>query len=293
MSDFLKYQALGNDYLIVDPGSTDLVPTPALVRLLCDRHYGIGSDGVLFGPVGPVASAEPIGLRIFNPDGGECERSGNGLRIFGLYLAEHYLKDDEFTVRTPAGDARVEILDAEAGLIKVDMGRPCFEADQVPVEGLSGPAVGWSLALGDRTFTVTSVNVGNPHTVVPLPQVGAELARDLGPRIARHPRFPHGTNVQFLQVIERTRIRIEIWERGAGYTLASGSSSCAAAAAARALDLVDDEVEVQMPGGSLRISFDPAGSIQLTGTAEPVAGGWFAPGFRARLLAAGRTGAAG
>jgi len=283
MTDFVKYHALGNDYIVVDPNHVQFLPTAESVRLLCDRHFGIGGDGVLLGPLSRAGPGPRVDLRIFNSDGSECEKSGNGIRMFALYVAEHYLDDQEFTVHTSAGDSRVEICDAARGVVRVEMGVPSFDAADVPVRGLSGPAIAWPLMLEGRSLTVTSVNVGNPHTVVPLEEISAALAHELGPKIARHPRFPDGSNVQLLRVIDRATIQLEIWERGAGYTLASGSSSCAAASAARALDLVDDRVRVLMPGGELEIALAGDGAVTMTGAAEQVATGEFSPGFRRRL----------
>jgi len=283
MSDFVKYQALGNDYVVVDPNHVDFLPTAESVRLLCDRHFGIGGDGMLLGPVAWAGSGSRVDVRIFNSDGSECEKSGNGIRMFALYVAEQYLEDAAFTVHTIAGGSRVEICDAARGLVRVEMGVPSFDASEVPVLGLSGPAIGWSLVAEGRSLTVTSVNVGNPHTVVPLEEISAAFAHELGPQIARHPRFPHGSNVQLLRVLDRATIQLEIWERGAGYTLASGSSSCAAASAARALGLVDDSVRVLMPGGELGIRFAADGAVTMTGVAERVAMGQFSPELRRRL----------
>ena len=285
MTDYVKYQALGNDYIVIDPNRSDLVPTPESVRLLCDRHFGIGADGVLFGPLGRRLPEQrgTVELRLFNSDGSECEKSGNGLRMFALYVAANYPTGPEFTVRTPAGDSPVEIADPRRGLVKVAMGRPSFNASEVPVLGVHGPATEWPLVIRGQTLTVTSVNVGNPHTVVPVEEVSRQMTEELGPAIARHPRFPRGTNVQFLRVLDRAGIQIEIWERGSGYTLASGSSGCAAACVARALGLVDDSVAVTMPGGRLEVSFDGHGSITMTGVAEQVSDGRFAPAFRERL----------
>jgi diaminopimelate epimerase len=283
MNDFTKYQALGNDYIVIDPHDSDLSPTPEAVRLICDRHFGIGGDGVLFGPVGPVEKGRAAELRIFNSDGSECEKSGNGLRMFALYLAERYIAEEEFVIHTLAGDAPVQVRDFTHGIVRVDMGRPQFDASDVPVLGLRGPVIARPLDVGVRQLTVTCVNIGNPHTVVPLPEISPELAHEFGPAIARHPCFPHGSNVQFLQVIDGRRIRIEIWERGAGYTLASGSSSCAAASAARALGLVGEAVEVQMPGGVIEIGIAADGAVTMTGPARQIATGRFAPGFRRQL----------
>lgn len=283
MTDFAKYQALGNDYIVVDPHHSDFIPSPEAVRLLCDRHFGIGADGVLFGPIGWTDSTRAVDLRIFNSDGGECERSGNGIRMFALYVSSHYMQGKQFTVHTLAGDSTVEILDADLGLVAVGMGTPSFEPADIPVLGLSGPAIDWPLTVRGRALRVTSLSVGNPHTVVPSKDVSARTAQALGPEIARHARFPEGCNVQFMRVLDRGRIEIEIWERGSGYTLASGSSCCAAASAARALGLVDDRVQVVMRGGELAISFSATGAITMTGTAEPVVTGSFSCEFRRRL----------
>lgn len=281
--DFAKYQALGNDYVVVDPRHCDFRPDGDSVRLLCDRHLGVGADGVLLGPNAPVLPGRPVELRIFNSDGSECEKSGNGIRMFALYVAEHYLAEKEFVVRTTAGDTPVEICDFGGGIVRADMGRPVFDAPAIPVLGIEGPVIAQSLMVDGREVTITCVNIGNPHTVVVLPQISPELARSLGPRIARHPRFPEGTNVQLLRVVDRNTIEIEIWERGAGYTLASGSSSCAAVSAAHALGMVDESVTVRMPGGTIDIAIGPGGGVTMTGVAEQVAVGSFAPAFRDRL----------
>ncbi|OEJ24413.1 diaminopimelate epimerase [Streptomyces agglomeratus] len=281
MSDFTKYQALGNDYLVIDPLRVDFTATAQTVRLLCDRHLGVGADGVLIGPTAEPRPGEPVGLRIFNSDGSPCEKSGNGLRMFALYLAEHYgagpVRPEEpaetsVVLRTVAGDSRADILDFAEGRVRVEMGVPAFATD-APV----------GLTAGARHLDVIGLHLGNPHTVVPLDEVSADLARELGPLIAWHPAYPEGTNVQFLSVLDRGTIRIEVWERGAGYTLASGSSACAATAAAHRLGLVGEHVVVEMAGGTMEVSVGEQGEITMTGTAEQVATGDFSPAFRARL----------
>ena len=203
--------------------------------------------------------------------------------MFALYLAEHYLKDSEFVIHTMAGDAPVQVRDITAGIVQVGMGRPLFDATDIPVLDVRGPVIAQPLAVDSRQLAVTCVNIGNPHTVVLLDEISAELAHELGPVIARHPRFPRGSNVQLLQVVDRRTIKIEIWERGSGYTLASGSSSCAAAAAANALGLVDEAVEVRMPGGVIEIGMAVDGTITMIGSAQQVATGQFASAFRHRL----------
>ena len=162
-------------------------------------------------------------------------------------------------VRTLGGDTAVEIIDQSTGLVSVGMGTPDFAAAAVPARGLGDPVLGRELALAGRTVTVTSLNNGNPHTVLVLDEVSPALARELGPQIATHQAFPSRTNVQFAQVIDSKTIRIEIWERGAGYTLSSGSSSCAAAAACQQLGLVSDTVQVLMQGGAVDVQFDDDG----------------------------------
>lgn len=283
MPDFAKYHALGNDYILIDPNDIEIAPSGASARLLCDRHFGVGADGVLFGPMAPVQRGRPIELQIFNSDGSACEKSANGIRLFALHIAENYLTDAEFSVHTLAGDSPVRIRDLDAGLVQIGMGKPSFEAADVGVADLEGPAVNWPLEVAGRTLTVTSLHNGNPHTVVLVEEATAELALALGEQIAGHPRFPARTNVQFAQVLDRATIRIEIWERGAGYTLASGSSSCAAASAAHALGLVDDLVTVRMPGGDLEIAIAEDGDVTMTGVVEQVSVGGFSPVFRERL----------
>lgn len=276
VAHFVKYQALGNDYIVVDVRQVGIPPSEENARLLCDRRYGIGADGVLFGPTGPVAAGEPVGVRIFNSDGSECEKSGNGLRMFALYLAEHDLAATDpvtLTVATSAGHSQVDVQDRTAGRVRIDMGIPAF----------TGPTLTSLLDVDGRCVLVTTLDLGNPHTVVLSDEVSRELAHELGEPIAGHPRFPHRTNVQFARVVAPDLIDIEIWERGAGYTLASGSSACAAACAYRALGRTADMVTVRMPGGAVRVDFADDGAAALTGPVTAVASGQFAPALLERM----------
>lgn len=277
--DFYKYHALGNDYIVLDPNKTAL-PLPAeTIRLLCHRHFGIGSDGILYGP---FFQEDGIHLRILNPDGSEAEKSGNGIRIFARYLFDAgYLKDSSFDLFTPGGKVSVEILDAKASLIKVNMGTATFNSAAIPVAGPDREVVAEPLSVLGRSYAITCLSVGNPHCVIPLPDISRELAEQLGPFIENHPLFPHRINLQLLKVLDRSTIQIEIWERGAGYTLASGSSSCAAASAAYRLGLVDRNVTVLMPGGTLRIALTAVGDIYMTGPVTEV----YLGAFAATLLA--------
>ena len=274
MTDFRKYHGLGNDYLVINPAECPFDPTPEAVRAVCHRCLGVGSDGIL---LGPLADPEGPSLRIFNPDGSEAEKSGNGLRIFAWFLFEQGLVEGrEFPLRTQGGPVRAWILDPEAGLVRMDMGAPSFAAPG------GGEIVAQAHAIGEEQGRITFVSMGNPHCVVQGLPVTEALARRLGPLLEHDPLFPARTNVQFLEVLGPSEIRIEIWERGAGYTLASGSSSCAAAAAARRLGLVGDEVTVRMPGGTLQIRF-AEGKAFLTGPVEKVFEGSFAKGFARRM----------
>jgi len=280
--DFHKYHALGNDYIVIDPNTFSFYLNEKTIKLICDRNFGIGSDGILYEP---IITGEKIELRIFNPDGSEAEKSGNGIRIFSRYLVDtEYVKPKKFHLTTLGGEVAVEILNPEATLIKVDMGTVTFQSELIPVAGLSRQMIDIDLQVDDLSLKVTCLSIGNPHCVIPVSEVSQELAVSLGAKIENHPIFPQRINVQFLQVRDRQNIQIEIWERGAGYTLASGSSSCAAASAAYKLGLVDDKVKVHMPGGEIDIEIK-GDRVFMTGGVSAVAKGKFAREFRDRILA--------
>lgn len=270
---FYKYHALGNDYIVMNPADFSgwSAPTTAQIRAICHRNFGAGSDGILWGPL-PSQTAQ-FGLRIFNPDGSEAEKSGNGLRIFSRFLFDQNLvTTTPFTIAVPGGivESRVE----QAGqLITVAMGRVTFQSDQIPVGGPVREVLNEKFMIQDREFTFCAAGIGNPHCVIVLPEISAGLARRYGPDIEIHKNFPNRINVQFLKVIDRQNVQIEIWERGAGYTLASGSSSSAAAAVACKLGLVDANLTVHMPGGTIAIEIAPDFSIKMSGPTTRVAEG--------------------
>lgn len=275
---FHKYHALGNDYIVLDPADYPQWREPSLeqIRLICHRNFGVGSDGILWGPL-PSAKGSAGRLRIFNPDGSEAEKSGNGLRIFSRFLQDtKRVGLEPFTLETLGGLVEVRIA-PEGRRISVDMGRVSFASGQIPVAGKEREVLNETLRAGDRDFVFCAATIGNPHCVIPMQEVSEELARRYGPFIETLPLFPRKTNVQFLQVLDRNNIRIEIWERGAGYTLASGSSSSAASAVARKLGLVDAQVTVHMPGGKIGIEIDDQYRIRMTGTVNKVAEGSIHP----------------
>ena len=277
---FWKYQALGNDYLVID-GRGRAPLAPDLVRRICDRHFGAGSDGILWHE---VESSGATGLRIYNPDGSEAEKSGNGLRIFARYLFDRGLVGSEpFAVSTPGGRVSCHVLDG-GRRVEVEMGRVSFSSRDIPVVGPEREVLEETLEIGGETLVYSAATVGNPHCVILREKVSAEEACRLGPLLENlTARFPNRTNVQFAQVWNEREIQIEIWERGAGYTLASGSSSCAAAAVAHRLGRVGPEVTVHMQGGDLRVSLDARMHARQVGPVCAVASGELA----AELLASG------
>lgn len=274
---FYKYHALGNDYIVMNPADYPswTAPSREQIRVICHRNFGAGSDGILWGPL-PSTRAR-FGLRIFNPDGSEAEKSGNGLRIFSRYLHDRKLTGaDPFTIETPGGVVESRVME-HGQLITVEMGRVTFQSDGIPVAGPVRAVLNEKFTILDREFTYCAAGIGNPHCVVVLPEISADLAVKYGPGIETHGNFPNRINVQFLQVIDRRNIRIEIWERGAGYTLASGSSSSAAAAVAHKLGLVEPKLTVHMPGGRIGIEIAPDFAIKMSGPTTRVAEGELHP----------------
>ena len=270
MPHYTKSHGLGNDYIVIDPKDIPFTMTPDAVRLICDRNRGVGSDGILLVSAGEDTD---FGVRILNPDGSEAEKSGNGVRIFAKFLREHgYTDKDRFTLHTSGGRVTcvLEHANGRVAQITVDMGRARFDPlDAIEVEG--------------RRLEVTSVSMGNPHCVVIVPDLAVVDVRALGPKIETHPAFPNRTNVQFAQVMSRSQVRILIWERGAGYTLASGSSSCAVAAACHRKGLVDRDLTVSMPGGELSIKIGEDGEIRMRGPVEEICTGDLSPDLLRRL----------
>jgi diaminopimelate epimerase len=259
--DFVKYEALGNSYIVVDPARSKLgEPDPKWISRICDSDWGIGADGVLWGPLALSSSTLP-GLRIFNSDGSEAEKSGNGLRIFSQYLKDTGLAKDDF--RIECGGGVVEGCFLPSGLIEIEMGEAY----------LLGGLVQESLEVAGRDFNVTLVNVGNPHCVVFGGFRDTAEIRELGTLFETHPRFPRRTNVQFVEVVSRDTLRMEIWERGSSYTLASGSSSCAAAFACFKRGLCESKLRVKMPGGDLQIENLAGDRLKMTGPVTWIASG--------------------
>ena len=268
---FFKYHALGNDYIILNPADVGGQLTSSQIRLICHRNYGIGSDGILFGPF--ETSEGDISLQIFNPDGSEAEKSGNGLRIFSRYLWDTDLVHERpFTIMTAGGKVTAQVHKGGRN-ITVDMGRVSFDSHLVPVKGPPREVINETMVVDGQELRFCAATIGNPHCVILRDEVTAGEAQKWGPLIEKDPRFPNRTNVQFMKILDRANIQIEIWERGAGYTLASGSSSGAAAAVAYRLRLCDPQIAVHMPGGKIDITVSSDFSISMSGPVTKIADG--------------------
>ena len=271
---FYKYHGLGNDYIVLDPADTSINLSVPQIRLICHRNYGIGSDGILLGPMDDQSA--DFSVKIYNPDGSEAEKSGNGLRIFSRYLWDKGLvSNNPFTISTIGGivESRVH----KDGLISVDMGKISFNSRQIPMTGPDHEALNDKIVIDGEEITYSAATIGNPHCVIITDAISPELAKRLGPKLEIHRIFPNRTNVQFMKIMDRANIKIEIWERGAGYTLASGSSSSAAAAVAFRLGFTDQDMTVHMPGGKLEIHVHKDLSISLTGPVVRVGEGIIDP----------------
>jgi diaminopimelate epimerase len=256
---------------VINPADLDGELSSLQIRLICHRNYGVGSDGILLGPL--KAENSDFGLRIFNPDGSEAEKSGNGLRIFSRYLWDRGLvQETPFTVFTPGG--KVESRMHPGGrLATVEMGQVSFDSTKVPVTGSHREVLNETMVIQGRPWQFSAATIGNPHCVLLREEISEAETRAVGPLIEKNPLFPNRTNVQFMKVLDRGNIRIEIWERGAGYTLASGSSSSAAAAVARRLGLCNGAIMVHMPGGELDIKVSEDFSVLMTGPVTKVSEG--------------------
>ena len=258
-----KYHGLGNDYLVFDPNRNKLRLSPANVRLLCDRNFGVGADGVV---EGPLLEGERISVRIWNSDGSMTENSGNGVRIFAKYLKDGgYVQKKNFAIHTQGGEASIHYLNEEGTRLKVSMGKVSFWSDEVPVEGPRREIVNETMVFGRIPYPVTCLNIGNPHCVILMDEISKELVCRIGGYSENARQFPAKINTQIMKVLDRTHIQTEVYERGAGYTLASGTGCCAAAAAAYRLGLTDPKVIVQMPGGTLEVEIEEDGQVLMTG----------------------------
>ncbi|WP_454065028.1 diaminopimelate epimerase [Candidatus Nitrospira salsa] len=282
-NQFFKGHGLGNDYIALEPSSLSFKLTPRIIRTICDRNWGIGSDGIL--ALHPTKKAN-FGLRIYNPDGSEAEKSGNGLRIFGCYLyATRKTRKRKFSVLTKGGLVQIHLGVKGDGYVHeatVEMGRASFQPITLPCTLRVPELIQQPVKAAGQSLRFMGVSVGNPHCVV-FKEKGSTWTREdlleIGPELENHTIFPKRTNVQLAVPLGQKSISILIWERGAGETQASGSSACAAASAAIRLGLVKSPVTVKAPGGNLEVAVDPQYNITMKGPVAEVARGEFSTPF--------------
>jgi diaminopimelate epimerase len=270
---FVKYQGAGNDFVVVD-GRRSLpvggeMGWGALAARVCERHFGVGADGLLVAQA-PAASGAALRMRMYNPDGSEAEMCGNGLRCFGRWLLDRgEAGPGPLAVQTGAGVLALDL--GPDGQVATDMGAPRLAPAEIPLSAGAGaglPASGPVLRLplevppqpgfAGARFEATCVSMGNPHAVVFVPDPAAVALEVVGPLLETHPAFPARTNVEFCRVVDRGRLRVRVWERGAGITLACGTGACAAVVAARLRGYVDEQVVVALPGGELEVTWPGA-----------------------------------
>ena len=265
-----KMHGLGNDFIVFfDEGTIELDVTDMAQRL-CDRHTGIGADGLVIVMPSEVAD---VRMRIINSDGSEAEMCGNGIRCFAKYAYDRkIITKDIFTVETLAGIMTPEIIaeDGVAKLVKVNMGKPTFTASAIPMAVEAEKVIDYTIDVDGTFYVVSSVLLGVPHTEVFVDDVKTVPLTVLGPKIEKHPLFPKGTNVNFVQVVNENTVKVRTWERGAGATLACGTGSCSSAVMAHEKGLTGRSVDVQLYLGTLHIDYDEDGTVYMTGPAAEV-----------------------
>ena len=260
---FNKFHGLGNDYLVYDIEKNKRELSSKEVKRICNRNFGFGSDGIL---VGPYMNGESYGVKIYNPDGSEAEISGNGVRIFAKYLKDAgYVKDDYFILSTVGGEVGIKFNNPSGTNMTVSMGKLSFDRDDIGCINTPKEMVNVDLTFNEKTYKWTCVNLGNPHVIIPMDEISKEKVCEIGKYAEVAEYFPNRINTQIIKIVDRQHIDIEIYERGAGYTLASGTAGCVAAGAAYKLGLVDSEVTVHMPGGDLQIQVDDKWNTYMTG----------------------------
>lgn len=271
---FVKMHGLGNEYIVLDSTDISFELTKQAIKRLCNIHFGIGSDGIVMKV--PSSKAD-FGFRVYNPDGSEAEKSGNGLRIFCKYLFDYgFAKKRQFSVETLTDIVYADIVEEKQGkamLVRVDMGKAIFSSRDIPVDSDLPEFIGQKIKAGDREYEVNCVSVGNPHCVVVKKDLDEKEIRKYGPMLENHPMFPNRINVQFARVLSDHDAEILIWERGAGFTLASGSSSCAASCVLVKRGLIKDDLTMHMQGGDLKIQIDKEWNIRMTGEVREIASG--------------------
>ncbi|OUM96316.1 MAG: diaminopimelate epimerase [Firmicutes bacterium ZCTH02-B6] len=287
---FAKLHGLGNSYVYIDLVTQPEPPVdwPTLARRVSDPGFGVGSDGLIL--ILPSQRAD-LRMRMFNADGSEGEMCGNGIRCLARYAADTGLiKRDRLRVETLAGIRDLELIRRgdTVSAVRVDMGKPRLKPSEIPISWAAvaasgrgdsaqptddGPVLDAPLCVDDEVHRVTAVSMGNPHCVLLVDDVDEAPVRSLGPRLEHHPAFPHGVNVEFIQVVDPDHLRMRVWERGSGETYACGTGACAAAVATHLLNLTGRRVTVHMLGGDLDIEWKPDGHVYMSGPCETICTG--------------------
>ena len=271
---FVKSHGLGNEYLVLNSESISFQLTVQAIKRLCNIHYGIGTDGIV---LKVPSSRADFGFRVYNPDGSEAEKSGNGLRILGKYLYDYgFTKSRTFSIETLTDIVYANVVaekNHKAELVTVDMGKAIFSSRDIPVKSDKPEFIGEEIMAGDKKYQVNCVSVGNPHCVIIKEDLDETEIRKYGPLLETHSLFPNRINVQFARPVSVNEAEILIWERGAGFTLASGSSSCAVASVLTKKGLAKGNLTIRMQGGSLTIQIDTDWNIKMTGEVREIARG--------------------
>jgi diaminopimelate epimerase len=272
--EFTKMQGLGNDFVFVNCLEEKLPDDLSGLSIkMCDRHFGIGADGLIL--ILPSETAD-IRMRIFNPDGSEPEMCGNAIRCFARYVYEkNIIRKEIIKVETLAGIIIPEIIvqGKDGILVKVDMGEPRLDRGLIPMEGLAGNVVDEQLVVGANTYNVTCVSMGNPHCIIFVPGIQDLPLAEIGPKIETHPIFPRKTNVEFIKVLNKNEVNMRVWERGAGETLACGTGACATGVACVLNNKTERKITVHLAGGDLVIEWAENNHVYMTGPGEYVFSG--------------------
>jgi diaminopimelate epimerase len=271
--NFIKLQATGNDFVLIDGRSMKQLDWSALAKAMCHRHYGVGADGILL--ILPSKKAD-FYMRMFNPDGSEAEACGNGLRCAARYAKDNGLaKGLEIKIETSVGMKTAQIEDSKS--IQVAMGKPELKPSSIPVivnrKGIpeASLVIDYPLTIGKMKLKITCVSMGNPHAVCFLKQPVADFPlAEVGPKVEHHPMFPNRVNFEIVNVISRKKLKARVWERGVEETLSCGTGACAIAVASRLKKLTDNPVYIMLPGGTLTIDWDGKREVFLSGPAEVV-----------------------
>ena len=261
--NFERYHGLGNDYLVYDPNQNELELKKENVKMICDRTTGLGADGIL---EGPLMDGKSLSLRIWNSDGSVAEKSGNGVRIFAKYLRDAgYVQKKNFILQTEGGPVEITYLHEDGSRLRVSMGKISFWSDEIPVTGERREVINEDMVFARTLYPTTCVSVGNPHCVIPMRKISKDLVCKIGKYYENARYFPNRVNTQIMKVTDQENLSIEIFERGSGYTLASGTGACAAAAVAYKLGMTNNKVIVHMPGGDLMVEIDDDWQVYMTG----------------------------